>query len=64
MRAIVLALCERVCCSLVLKSVTSTPQWIRHPEPRVCKAVGIVGRKGRSGEGGGGGLFVFNDTIE
>jgi len=24
--------CERVCCLLVLNSVTSTPQWIRQPE--------------------------------
>ena len=23
--------CERVCCLLVLSSVTSTPQWIRQP---------------------------------
>jgi len=38
----------RVCCLLVLDSVTSTPQWIRQPEPRdvlhdvcvfVCKFV-------------------------
>jgi hypothetical protein len=27
---------ERVCCLLVLNSVTSTPQWIRQPKPRVC----------------------------
>jgi hypothetical protein len=28
---------ERVCCLLVLNSVTSTPQWIRQPEAaRVC----------------------------
>ena len=26
---------ERVCCFLVLDSVTSTPQWIRQPRPRV-----------------------------
>ena len=25
---------ERVCCLLVLDSVTSTPQWIRQPKPR------------------------------
>ena len=25
---------EIVCCLLVLDSVTSTPQWIRQPEPR------------------------------
>jgi hypothetical protein len=25
---------ERVCCLLVLNSVTSTPQWIRQPRPR------------------------------
>jgi hypothetical protein len=24
---------ERVCCLLVLNSVTSTPQWIRQPKP-------------------------------
>jgi hypothetical protein len=27
---------ERVCCLLVLDSVTSTPQWIRQPEARGC----------------------------
>jgi hypothetical protein len=27
---------ERECCLLVLKSVTSTPQWIRQPKPRGC----------------------------
>ena len=27
---------ERVCCLLVLNSVTSTPQWIRQPKPRSC----------------------------
>jgi hypothetical protein len=27
---------ERVCCLLVLDSVTSTPQWIRQPKPRGC----------------------------
>ena len=25
---------ERVCCLLVIDSVTSTPQWMRQPEPR------------------------------
>ena len=25
---------EKVCCLLVLDSVTSTPQWIRQPKPR------------------------------
>jgi hypothetical protein len=25
---------ERVCCLLVLDSVTSTPQWLRQPKPR------------------------------
>jgi len=41
------AMGERVCCLLVLDSVTSTPQWIRQPKPRdvhdvyvfVCKCV-------------------------
>jgi hypothetical protein len=28
-------LCD-LCCLLVLDSVTSTPQWIRQPRPRVC----------------------------
>ena len=27
---------ERVCCLLVLDTVTSTPQWIRQPKPRGC----------------------------
>ena len=27
---------ERVCCLLVLDSITSTPQWIRQPKPRGC----------------------------
>jgi hypothetical protein len=27
---------ERVCCLLVLNTVTSTPQWIRQPKPRGC----------------------------
>jgi hypothetical protein len=31
--------CERVCCLLVLNSLTSTPQWIHHPKPH---DVGIV----------------------
>jgi hypothetical protein len=31
-----LRLNERVCCLLVRDSVTSTPQWIRQPKPRVC----------------------------
>ena len=25
---------ERVCCLLVLDSITSTPQWMRHPKSR------------------------------
>ena len=39
---------ERECCLLVLNSVTSTPQWIRQPEPRdvvhdvcVCVCVNV-----------------------
>jgi hypothetical protein len=31
---------ERVCCLLVLNSVTSTPQWIRQPKPRGSLAQG------------------------
>ena len=26
-------MCERLCCLLVLDSVTFTPQWIRQPKP-------------------------------
>jgi hypothetical protein len=29
---------ERVCCLLVLNTVTSTPQWIRQPKPRVSSS--------------------------
>jgi hypothetical protein len=39
---------ERVCCLLVLNSVTSTPQWIRQPKPRDAPS-----SSGGEEEGGG-----------
>ncbi len=46
---------ERECCLLVLNSVTSTPQLIRHPEPR---------REEEEEEDEEEDLFVFNDATE
>jgi hypothetical protein len=47
---------ERVCCLLVLNSVTSTPQWIRQPKPRDVVHDVSVCQRSHCKECGGAGI--------